>query len=121
MSNIHATMSATESYAPDNLFAGDFPRVERNVVVASGGGVLGRGAVLGRITSGGKYLLSLSAASDGSQTPDAILAHDIDATSADADAVVYFTGEFQPEELTIGADHTAASIRVGLRAKSIFI
>lgn len=121
MSNIHATMSATESYAPDNLFAGDFPRVERKVVIAADAGALVRGAVLGRITTGGKYVLSLSAEDDGSQTPDAILAHDISASDADQDAIVYFTGEFRPEALNIGTAHSAASIRVGLRAKSIFI
>jgi hypothetical protein len=37
-----------------------------------GAGVLPRGALLGKITASGKYVLSLAAANDGSQVPDAV-------------------------------------------------
>lgn len=105
----------------DNLFAGSFPVVTRKRTILTGQGVLKRGTVLGRITAGGKFVKSLSASADGSQTPREILAHDVDATAADKEAITYLTGEFNASELTIGAGHTAASIRDGLQDLSIFI
>jgi hypothetical protein len=67
----------------------------------------------------GKYVLSTSAATDGSQTPDLILAENADATSADVSALAYARGDFITSALTIGAGHTAASITEGLRTKGI--
>jgi hypothetical protein len=79
------------------------------------------GAVLGKITSGGKYKLSLSAASDGSEVPDMILAHDCDASGGDKECIVIETGNVVGTALTLGASHTIASIREGLRVKGILI
>lgn len=104
---------------PDNLIVGEFPRIARKVTVT--GGAYVKGAVLGRITASKKYKESTSAASDGSQIPDAILAEDVDASAADAEAIVYFTGEFNGEALKLGAGHTLTSIVDVLRTKSIFI
>ena len=114
---------ATEgAYVPDGLIAGNAHLlVGRQVTIASGAGVLKRGAVLGKITAGGKYLLSLSAASDGSQTPDLILAEPVDATAADVKALAYARGDFAAAALTLGTGHTVASITEGLRAKGITI
>jgi hypothetical protein len=67
------------------------------------------------------YKKSLSAATDGSQTPDLILAQDCDASSADTEAVAYESGKFVGSALTLGTGHTVASIRAGLRAKGIMI
>lgn len=108
------------SYSPDNLIAGEFPRVARKVTVASGANLVA-GAVLGKITASGKFILSASAAADGSQTPDAILAEDAAAASADVEAIVYFSGEFNELALTYGAGHTANSVRDTLRDKSILL
>ena len=69
----------------------------------------------------GKYLLSLAAAVDGSQVPDAILAEDCDASGGDKEAMVYERGDFIEDALTIGTGHTAATIREGLRTKGIFM
>jgi hypothetical protein len=77
--------------------------------------------VLGKITASGKYTLSLSAAADGSNTPDLILAEDCDATSADKQAVAYSRGDFMAEKLILGAGHTVASIKEGLRVKNIIL
>lgn len=107
-------------YKPDNLLAGEYPRIERVVTIAAGAD-LAKGAVLGRITANGKFKLSASASSDGSQTPDAILAEKANAASADAQAVIYFSGEFNETALILGAGHTLDSIRIALRAKSIFL
>ncbi len=108
------------SYAPDNLIGGEFPRVARKITVASGAD-LARGSLLGKITASGKYVLSLSAAEDGSQTPDAILAEDASAATADTQVIAYFSGEFNELVVTFGAGHTADSLRESLRDKSIFL
>jgi hypothetical protein len=120
--NPHASINNEGTrVAPLDLFESDFPRIERKRTIASGAGVLKAGTVLGKITVGGKYVTSASALANGAQTPDAVLAHDVDATAADAEAILYFVGDFRTAALTIGAGHTADSIRDGLRAKNIHI
>lgn len=111
---------STGVFTPDRLIAGEDDLLSRKVTIASGQNLV-RGAVVGKITADGKYILSLSDAVDGSQTPDAILAMDTDATSADKEAMAYFAGRFNESALTIGAAHTAASIREGLRQKGIHL
>lgn len=80
----------------------------RSVTLVSGQNVV-RGAVLGKITSGGKYNLSLSGAGDGSNTPVAIAAEDMDASGGDKTIQVYLRGDFKENMLTFGTAHTAAS------------
>ena len=108
------------SYTPDNLIAGEYPRVARVVTIASGAN-LAQGALLGKITASGKFKLSASAATDGSEVPDAILAEAANATAADVQAVVYFSGEFNESALSLGAGHTLASIKAGLRDRNIYL
>ncbi len=67
----------------------------------------------------GEYKLSASAANDGSQTPDLILAEDVDATTGDKLGLAYSRGDFNANAITLGAGHTVASITEGLRAKGI--
>jgi hypothetical protein len=105
---------------PENLIAGEYPRITRKVIVGTGANLVA-GAVLGKITATGKYILSASAAVDGSQLPDAILTEDAAALSVDVQAVAILTGEINELVLTLGAGHTLASIRDGLRNKSIFL
>lgn len=112
---------SSASFVPDRLVAGPPELVFSRKITLIAGQNLTRGAVLGKITASGKYNLSLSAAVDGSQTPDAVLAEDTDATAADVDTVAYFRGDFDETELTLGAAHTLASIREGLRGKGIFL
>lgn len=111
---------STASLQPDRLVAGDMELLARKITLISGQNLV-RGAVLGKITASGKYNLSLSAAGDGSQTPDLILAEDCDASGGDKPAIAYATGIFAQEALTIGTAHTADSIREGLRGKGIHI
>lgn len=61
------------------------------VTIASGAGVLEPGTVLGEITASGKWIPSPDAqvvGSEGAETAKAVLGYRVDATSADADAVV---------------------------------
>lgn len=92
----------------------------RKVTILTGQN-LGTGAVLGKITATGKYVLSLAASNDGSEVPDMILAQDTDASAADAEAIAYETCTVVATALTLGAGHTIASIREGLRDKGIKI
>lgn len=92
----------------------------RKVTILSGE-VLEAGAVLGLITASSKHILSLSAAVDGSEDPDMILAQDIDASGGDVEAIAIETGPVVADALTIGTGHTLASIREGLRLKGITI
>ncbi|MBU1080914.1 MAG: head decoration protein [Spirochaetes bacterium] len=111
-----------ETYVPDNLGpVGSFPVITDSVTILTGQGILTRGTVLGKITASGKYIKSLSGASDGSQTPACILAETVDATSADAPAVVYLSGEFSGAALILGTAHTIATVKAAFRALSIFI
>lgn len=69
----------------------------------------------------GSYKKSLAAATDGSQTPVAVLAEDITVGGSDTESVAYVTGHFRSAALTFGAGHTAASTRDGLRALGIHL
>jgi hypothetical protein len=109
------------SYTPGDIIAGNHDELVGEKITIISGQNLVRGAVLGKITASGKYNLSLSAASDGSQTPDLILAEDVNATSGDKTAIAYSRGDFNTRFLTIGAGHTAASIKEGLRVKNIIL
>jgi hypothetical protein len=111
----------TDTLALDKLIAGDSDSIIADKVTLVSGQVVVRGAVLGKITASGKYNLSLSAAADGSQTPDRICAQDCDASGGDAECLVYRTGRFNDNALTLGTGHTVASSTEGLRAKGIHL
>lgn len=115
-----ASFGAGDSITPDQLLIGEQTVVTRNITLLSGQNLV-RGSVLGKITSGGKYTLSASASSDGSQTPDAILAQDCNASAGDKVTIAYFTGGFNINRVTLGTGHTTASIMEGLRLKDIHL
>ncbi len=71
--------------------------------------------------TGLKHILSLAAATDGSQTPNYVLAQDVDASGGDTEAIAYETATVIASALTLGTGHTVASIREGLRRRGIKI
>ncbi|MFT8785453.1 head decoration protein [Gluconobacter oxydans] len=110
------------TYQPDQLIAGVYPRVTDNVTLASGNGIVARGTALGLVTATGKYIPSASAATDGSQTPVAILADTYDTTSGDVvGAGVYLTGEFNENAVTMGAGWTATTLKSAFRPNNIYL
>ena len=109
----------TETYTPDNLVADIDLAVSTEIVTIKQGEVRTRGALLGKITAEDKYILSLSAAADGSQDPRRILAEDVDATAADVEAIVYKSGAFNVNSMTLGTAHTFATIKDPLWTESI--
>lgn len=115
----NASYSAETPFAPSQIIAGG--TYTTRVVTIISGQDLEAGAVLGKITASSKYNLSLSAAVDGSETPDLILLQDVDATGGDTEAVALESGQVVGSALTLGTAHTLASIREGLRDKGILI
>ncbi|MBR1150098.1 head decoration protein [Bradyrhizobium sp. JYMT SZCCT0428] len=95
------------------------PTTSRQITLEAGN--LIRGAVLGQHEEGsdsdpgGGYILSVAAASDGSQTPKVILAEDCDASGGAKTTVAYFAGTFNEEQLSFGAGHDKYSVRESLR------
>ena len=83
----------------DNLISGDFPIVTDSATVVTGQ-TLVRGSLLGRVTATGKYKLSLSAASDGSETPIAVASEAVDASAADKKTTIYVSGEFDCSQMS---------------------
>jgi hypothetical protein len=110
----------SESLVRDNLLVSD-DYITESLIVASGAGALTRGTLLGVKTADGKALKSLTGASDGTQTAYAILAEDVDATSADKTAAVYLFGEFNSGALTLGTGWTLAAAKAALRPLGIYL
>lgn len=67
---------------------GESSRSRDTAIIASGSGKLVSGTVLAKVTASGKYVPAAASGSDGSQTAAAILVFPVDATSADAKAVI---------------------------------
>lgn len=112
---------SVETHTPDNLVAGNTQLVTDSVTIVSGQTIV-RGTVLGKITTGGKFKLSLTGSTDGSEIPYVIAAEDVDASAADVtNAAVYIKGEFNAAALTLGTGHTADTVKDGLRAVGIYV
>ena len=123
MTDKHLATASKAANSPDanELFAGSTDLIVTRKVTLAQGQQLKRGALLGKLTAGGKYKLSASAASDGSQKPSAVLVHNHDTTDGDAEATVYVRGNFNAAAMTFGAGHTADSVRDELHALGIVI
>lgn len=94
----------------DEIDTGQLPLVSDPVTVLQGQ-KLPRGAVLGKITATGKYVLSTAAAEDGSEVPTRVLAHGVDATAGDVNSAGYSHGQFIFEGLTVGEGHDFDSLK----------
>lgn len=101
MTDYHVNYQTEGTFTPDELIAGGITPPSLKVTVLTGQNLV-RGSVLGKITASGKYILSLSGAVDGSEVPDVILAHDVDATAADQEAMAYTGGIFNADSVTWG-------------------
>ncbi len=114
---------ASEDYNPDRLIGGDQKLITRDITLTdiSTTGALVRGTVLGMITASGKYGISLTASSDGSETPRAILVRDADPSGADVLASIYDEGEFNEDTLVYGTGHDADGVWEDLRAVGIHL
>jgi hypothetical protein len=71
--------------------------------------------------AGVAYNIAKSGASDGSQTPAAILADDVDASAADQWGGVYVWGEFNQNAVTIDPSLTLQGVTVTLMDAGIYL
>lgn len=97
-------------YAPENIFAGDFP-VKVDTIVA-GGPIL----ALQPVTLVDGRLSAVTADSVGSVY--GIAGND---ALQDENVVVYLTGEFQADAISLPEDVTLESVKTELRKISIFV
>ncbi|OUM71463.1 head decoration protein [Pseudomonas caspiana] len=109
-----------QTYTPDQLSAGAFPVMIDTGVIASGQ-KLNRGAVLGRVTGSGEYLLCKAAATDGSKVPVAILDQSTDTTKGALVAPIRLTGEVLASQLSLGEGLTLAQAKAALRPLCLFV
>ena len=112
---------ASQTSNPDRLVASDGVGLLSEQITLLSGQNQVRGALLGKVTASGKYILSLSAAEDGSEVPVGVLAEDTDASAADVSTPAYVRGDFDENEITFGTGHTAASVREDLRTIGIYL
>ena len=68
------------------------PNFTRETVTLLAGTSYPVGAVLGRITAGGKMKRSTASGSDGAQNAAAVLLYDVDATASDATGIAVVRG-----------------------------
>ncbi|MBB4154170.1 hypothetical protein GGQ80_002080 [Sphingomonas jinjuensis] len=112
-----ALYASTTSTAPVEIIRSGAPNTKKVTLLA--GAVYPIGTVLGVITANSKATTSVAAAGDGSQTPAYVLSYTVDATAGDVEAMAIETGDLIGSALVLGAGHTLASIRAGLRDKGI--
>lgn len=117
--NISTNFSRTETQA---FFAGtEVSPLTTSVMLAAGQGVLKKGAVIGKMTEGGKYKLVDKKATDGSEVAFKVLAEEVDTTGTDIMAVAFKRGIFRADALYVAEGDTVEDHSEELRALSIYI
>ncbi|OTA13937.1 hypothetical protein Xvie_04112 [Xenorhabdus vietnamensis] len=84
-------------------------------------GILKHGTVLGQITATREYVLSKKSATDGSQTPCAILVDDVNATENSVSGGVYLMGEFNQHRVIRDESWPLPELTDALRKFSLFL
>lgn len=106
-------------FVPDQLIAGTLQPVTDTGIIT--GGAYKRGTVLGVITASGKYKLSVKTATDGSETPVAILVDNVDASTADQNGGLYLMGEFNQNRIIFDNSWAIPALKTALRPLAIFL
>lgn len=103
----------------DNLFySDDVKAIPAGVIVASGQGILKRGTLLAKTSENKMVVLG----SEGGAVADCVLTDEVDATSADADAIAYIQGDFNINKLIVAENYTISQAdKDTLRTKNILI
>lgn len=106
-------------FVPDQLIAGTLQLVTDSGTIT--GGTFQRGTVLGMITASGKYTQSVKTATDGSETPVAILVDNVDASTSDQNGGLYLMGEFNQNRIIFDNSWTVPALKAALRPLAIFL
>ncbi|GAN97968.1 phage protein [Komagataeibacter europaeus NBRC 3261] len=108
-------------FVPDQLVAGNMKLVTRTVTFGASQ-TLPRGAVVGRVTATGEYILSVATATDGSETPCGIMVDAVEtAAGATQTGAIYEMGEFNSNYMTYDSSWTLDALTQALRQWAIFI
>ena len=110
----------------DNLFySDDVKAIPAGVIVASGQGILKRGTLLAKTSENKMVVLGSDAEDEDVEVKavaDCVLTDEVDATSADADAIAYIQGDFNINELIVAEGYTISQAdKDTLRTKNILI
>ena len=110
----------------DNLFySDDVKAIPAGVIVASGQGILKRGTLLAKNSENKMIVLGSDAEEQEVEVKavaDCVLTDEVDATSADADAIAYIQGDFNINELIVAEGYTISQAdKDTLRTKNILI
>lgn len=104
---------------PDRLIAGSAELVTNHRTL-TGGTRYARGTVMGVVAASGAMTICTTSASDGSETPVAILAADSDCAGGDLPSCAAFEkGEFNANAILLGDGWTTDSIYEPLRRAGI--
>ncbi|MBE7732167.1 head decoration protein [Devosia faecipullorum] len=132
MAEYEPTYGASPSYSSyetsyDEIDTGQIPLISEPITILAGAGKLPRGAVLGKVTLTGKYVLSKAsvggvAVADGSQVPAVVLAHGVDASgAADIKSAGYVHGQFIWQGLTVGEGHDFDTLKAAWAGTTRFL
>lgn len=94
----------TETLTREEIHAGDYPIATDT---GTAGGAIEQYAPVGRVTTGGKIITSVSTATDGSETPIGFAAF---AAAADNDSITWFTSGGYDEEFIVKGAWTTAEL-----------
>lgn len=109
------------TFVPDQLVSGNLKIVTQPITIGASQTLI-RGAALGKVTATGEYILSVATATDGSQTPCAILIDDVTtAAGATATGDAYVMGEFNTNYMTYDASWTVATLTEAMRPFGIYL
>lgn len=114
----------TYSMSYDKLVAAGNLAIETGAETIAAGQKLVRGTLLGRVDTDGTMKMVNKTAADGSQTLYAILAQDIDTTTAANVAAVFYVGNFNTDAMTVPAgekavDYKAQGRKIGLIFRTV--
>lgn len=114
-------MQTDVPYDRNGLLLSNYGVMAETIVIAAGSGKAVRGTVLGMVTATGKYRPCDASATDGSQVPSAILADQVDATTADAKTAGYLAGQFDGSLVVLGPGWTLQQVADALRRWRLFV
>ena len=118
--SLAAGVTLANSPVADELVAANHHHLWTEKGTLTAGQNLKRGALLGKVTAGGKLVQSIATATDGSEKPVGVLMHDMNAT-ADAEVDMYVRGDFNQDRIGYGAGQTPDSVRAALADAGIFL
>lgn len=96
-----------------------YPLITATVELENDQTELNKGAILGKVTSSGKYKLVDTSAVDGSQTPNCVLAHNVNL--GDITATCYASGQFNLSQVYIEDNDNILNCVDDLRIVNIYI